>query len=525
MMLKAFLVDDEPSVLRAMAASVDWCGSGFTLSGTAQNGREALGRIEADPPELVITDVKMPEMDGIALSRAVRERWPDAEVIIISGYDDFEYARAAMGCGVHEYLLKPTDACAMEQALSRARLRIEERKAYRQSYEQMAGELVAAAPQLRARLLSEIAFGGTRWSGAVEERLRQYGCRMLSGPWYLCCLAFEIGEVVEPEYLYWIDRNVDEAARGCFGEPGPAEIFSTQSRRYILAQADSDDALERLNECCANLLADCRGRLQLRAYAAISRCYETLGDLKQAAEDCQLALEYRGDDCVPFEEVSLVPDNPLSLHSELDAIVLHLRMLDFDGAAERFRALYDLMGARRALFSHYYSTALPILMELYNLSADAGVAGGSALEAISRLGHCVSPESLSACVIDAMKRVIRETGEAVHRKDSRAVADVKAYVLENLGGDLSLQAVARRVHFSKNYLCSLFKRETGENLVAYITGKRVAAAKKLLKETAMKNYEIAEAVGYTDYFYFAQVFRKHTGTTMSEFQEAFGAKR
>ena len=524
-MLKAILVDDEPSVLRAMAASVDWAGSGYVLSGTALNGMEALERVEADPPELVITDVKMPGMDGIALARAVRERWPDVELVIISGYDDFEYARAAMGCGVYEYLLKPTDALAMERALASARLRIEERKAYRESYRQMAGELAAAAPQLKARLLSEIAFGGTHWSGDVSERLRQYGCKVMSGPFYLCCLTFETGDVAEPEYLYWIDRNVDEATRDCFGALGDVEVFSTQSRRYILARMEVDDALERLNEHCASLLNDCRRRLQLRAYAAVSRCCMALDELPRAAADCSLALEYRGDGCVLFDEVSRVSGCTLSLHSEVDAIVLHLRMLDMEGAARMYRALCDRMGEGGALFSHYYSTALQLMLELYNLSSDAGVQGGLAPEMIARLGRCISPDSLRASVLDAIESVLRETEEAVRRKDSKVVADIREYVSANLGGDLSLPVIARHVHFSKNYICSLFKRETGENLVAYVTGRRVAAAKKLLKETQMKNYEVAAAVGYTDYFYFAQVFRKYTGTTMGDFHEAFGAKR
>ena len=125
-MLKVFLVEDESVIRDGLRDGIPWQQYGFTLVGTASDGEVALPQIRKLRPDILITDIKMPFMDGLTLSRIVTEELPETKTIIISGYDDFEYAQQAIAIGVEQYLLKPISKGALLKALRAIKDRMEE---------------------------------------------------------------------------------------------------------------------------------------------------------------------------------------------------------------------------------------------------------------------------------------------------------------------------------------------------------------------------------------------------------------
>ena len=192
------LVDDEEEVVQIIIKKMDWEALGFTVVGYASNGVKALEMVEEYQPDVVMTDIKMPYMDGIELTKRIKERYPETKILVFTGFDEFEYAREAVHIGVEEYILKPINAMELSEVFTQLRKKLEQEVSEKQNMETLQQYYMESLPLLQANFYSTLMEGKIT-EGELDRYLTDYQIS-LEGPYY-CCLVIHTSVTQAPENM------------------------------------------------------------------------------------------------------------------------------------------------------------------------------------------------------------------------------------------------------------------------------------------------------------------------------------
>lgn len=531
-MFKVLLVDDEPTALYGLQVAIPWERLGFEVAGCASNGEEALVRIEEIHPDLVVTDVQMPRMDGIALAFWIHENYPETTVIIVSGYDEFDYAQSALKAGVSEYLLKPLKRQQWEETFQKIHTQMLFRRKRAENFANMEKELQRYRPVIKNQYLSELA-QGRNFQEEPYLRLKALGTSLKNKPYYLVCFDTDVpyAQAVQRENIDLMHIYQRDAVMLRLSELGDSECFSREDRwYYIVEQPEEHIEFEELLEtACRDAIADFSGMWDFGVSAGISFRYDSLDRLPSARRDCDLALECRltggGENCIWAEQIGALTGSGISFQAlHLDGVMNNLRLLETEKVQAMLRKQFKRLQKDGAASGQFYCLANIILMELYNLAVLNGADKALGSEIQGRLAEIPQYKKISDLLdfcLEMIDTALTRLKKQTKTNNKEIVSRISAYISEHLADDLTLQMVADHVHVSRNYLCSIFRREFNETFVSYITRLRMNRAMELLREGHMKTYEVAAAVGYGDYVYFSQVFKKQTGVTTTEYRKSF----
>lgn len=490
-MYRILLVEDEAAVREGIVRKIDWQAHGFCLAGAFENGRQALGLLETEPVDVIITDINMPVMDGLALAKRVCEGWPDIKVVILTGFDDFSYAQSAIRYRVNEYILKPITAKQLRELLDKLRRELDAR----------APDLGQAMEALRDRFLERLVAEAVP-EEEMERKTREFSLALGQGH----CLAAMVD--APPEAVRALARAA--AGRG--------ELSRDASGRAVLlcgGEAPEETARRILEEAAGE-----DGALS----AVLGPPVERPGNLHRSFEAAREGWEhlYR----LPSGRVYTAAELTAAPAAEPETGELRRRVLRSVKLLEREQAREDLaalVGAlrgsarpREALLAHLRKLAL----QLTEYAEEQGLElSQDILERLDRQPHL---DAAHAC----LREYIGELLDAWERQeDSAARQGMRAveYIRENYTRpDLSLQDITAHLSMSTSYFSALFKNHTGTTFIEYLTRLRMEKARELLAATDRKNYEVAAAVGYDDPGYFRSIFKKTTGHSPSEYRKRLG---
>ena len=523
------LVDDEAEIRDGIQRKIDWAGSGFTFVGSAENGQEALELAESLHPDVVMTDIKMPFMDGLTLGRHLTERFPGVKLVFFSGFDDFEYAQKAIQIGAAEYILKPVSASELTGVLQKLRGQLDAEFAEKRDIERLRSYYERSLPALRGQFVAGLLDGRIP-RGQIAEQAALYGVS-LSGTQFAAALAGFESDIPEDapirqrELLQFSVKQLMEEALGRRFR-GLTELYNG-SVAVIAGFDDPGGVLEfisSLDQVCK--LA--RRFLQLTLTVGVGTVCDTLFDLHYSMDGARSALDYRVligtgraiyiDDIEP-DAAAQIPFDEQDKRELLSAIKL--------GAPDTIRQSINRFIGR------FYETCLPIgqyqlyLMELtaelvrlaraYQL--DTADVFGPDFAASLRLEGFDSLDELKARLSELCLRI----SELIRRERSnstRGIAEgAKQFIAEHFSDpDISVEMLCDHLHVSPAYFSTLFKKETGMSFVAWLTNVRMDEAVKLLSTTEDKTYEISLKVGYTEPNYFSYVFKKQFGMSPTKYR-------
>ena len=525
---RVLLVDDEEDIRVGISRKIDWAGLGFSLVGEAENGAEALEIAEQLRPDVVLTDIKMPFMDGLELCRRLTQQLPAAKMVVFSGFDEFEYARQAVGLNVSEYILKPIGAAELTAVLEKLRREIQAERAERKDVEILRRLYEESLPVLRELFYTRLLDGQIR-GRQVVERAARYEID-LSGKSWIAAIVHVDGPVAElsgsrDELIllsvqsFFNDHFSLEncTVRQVLYRDNLALIFSFQGEAPVYA------LLEELGRVCD--LA--KSYLGLNLTAGVGSSCEKAEDLYQSAEGARSALDYRVlvdsrviyiGDLEPGRSATLTFDEEseralsaaVKLGSEEDV----LRVVDGLMAQVRAAGL-DLPQC------HYF------FLELVTCFLKLARAGGVEAEEVFganfaggvQVTDFASLEELSAWCRERSLRLRELLGRRRTASAGRTVEKAREFIAEHYADpDLSVEMLCEHLHLSQAYFSTLFKRETGMGFTAYVTQVRMDAAAALLRETDEKTYLIAQKTGYSDPNYFSYVFKRQFGRSPSKFR-------
>ena len=524
-MYKVFLVDDEIVIREGIRNSFPWEENGFTLVGEAPDGELALQTMQDVKPDILITDIRMPFMDGMQLCEAVSHTMPWVQIVILSGYDDFAYAQQAISLGVKEYLLKPVSAQELLEVLKRIASRICEDRRQQADLLRIQKQFASTAAFVRERLLSD-ALSGAADAQALLSRAGELNLA-LSARRYLVILACLRGSGEErtlaQSALYRLADGSGEAVYACEAQGGFALIVlgdsdeALEERAYGFAQA----ALYEM-ERAANAGARMYIGEAVDSLAGLPRSFQSAQRVRQAVELSAAAEKHR---IMGVRDMDALP--PAQPDINLDVSPLSERL--------QYANREDVEGILRDHIASMGSAAIHSVMMVNFLYVEILMAasriikesGGEPREVIDAklwednlFSSAPEPEEVIPLAREVLEKAIAFREEQSATRYNAVINKARAYLArEYQNSGVTLNDVSSHVCMSNSHFCTIFSQEMGVTFTEYLTELRMNRAKELLRTTQMRSSDIAYAVGYNDPHYFSYLFKKHTGMTPRDFRK------
>lgn len=522
---RVLLADDEEEIRSGISRKIDWASLGFRLVGEAGNGEEALELAEQLRPDVVLTDIKMPFLDGLELCRRLRVFLPGARLVVFSGFDDFEYARQAVSMGVSEYILKPINAPELIQVLEKLRDQLDRQRLERRDMETLRRRYEESLPVLRELFYTRLLSGQLR-PEQVQDRAARYEISLPQGLWAAALVHVDGDEGERDELLLLSVQSFLEkhfALEGC-----AARVVLYGDMAALLVHLDREERLYPLLEELERLSRLSQSYLGLRLTTGVGLVCRGPEELNRSAAGARSALDYRvlagggrviyiGDlepqsaAAPSFEEEdqrALSAAVKLGTREQAEAVVRELIQRLRQAGLSLSKCDLFLLEVVTCLVRLTRSGGLPV-EEVFGegFTGTVSVSGFSSLE---ELGDWLAERC--ARLHDLLGR---------RRSDSawQMVERAKDYIAGHYTDEqLSVETLCSHIHLSPTYFSTLFKREVGLSFTAYVTKVRMEEAARLLRETDEKTYRIAEATGFTDPNYFSYVFKRHFGLSPSKFR-------
>ncbi|NLK73882.1 MAG: response regulator [Clostridiales bacterium] len=533
-MYRVFLVEDEIVVRDGIKNNIQWEEEGFVIVGDESDGELAYPMIIREQPDILITDIRMPFMDGLELSKLLKKEMPQLKIIIISGYSDFGYAQQAIDIGITEYLLKPITSSKLLAAVKNAARVIEKERKEKDIFEQYQ-RLVYQKQMEKRRNFFDALVGGKLSLTEIVEQEEELGISIVASVFCLVLFQFKVQEELY-EYSNKIVLCEAEMVE-VLGRYPQIKVFERGMDGWaFILLGDTEEEIDELTMRLCNILIEiCDGKVHY--FGGIGRSVRRIRNLHQSYLDANRAFAMRyfehEDQILSYRDVRNIRNqlgkqikvSELSLE-KLDRIRLEefLRrgtIQDVDGFVDRYFSGLDTSALDSVLLRQYimmdgYSAIMKFLTDL-NFTKDK--INSSLKKMFDSFELLTSPEDCCKFYKSILKEAIELRNKSIQKKYSKLIEKAKEYIHRNFSmSDLTLDKVASKVNLSPNYFSSLFNQETGMTFIEYLTNIRMDKAKEYLRCTGMKITEIGFLVGYLDSHYFSYIFKKTQNCTPSEYR-------
>ncbi|MBN1145616.1 MAG: response regulator [Anaerolineales bacterium] len=523
MLYKVFLVEDEIVAREGIRDNVDWASVGFEFCGEAPDGEMALPLIESIQPDVLITDIKMPFMDGLQLCKIIREHMPWVKIIILSGHDEFNYAQAAIKLGVSEYLLKPVSVKDLHAVLQRAAETLDREKKARQDLKRLHDQVENNLALLREKFLLRLVMGGISSAEAIEQS-QQLGLNIIANYYLVVFIKIELCEKSQPfdynEYQR-VERIVSSLVSA---NPDVFLAKKDVEELVLLIKGDHPEQLEQEGSFLAEMVKrELEERTNCSLAIEMGSPQQRLGDIHYSFAEALVKVKGATEESLSLDSGD-GRDQIERLKLDQSALEHYLK----SGMAQDFDAFFDAYlqpvgkaALRSQLVKHYIFVDVILTAAQFVSDLD-----GDIDQVIPEIHHV---DKLLAKVksVDQTREDIRKIFTAtlnfrdslVNHEQAMIVHQAKSYIDSHFSdADLSLTEVAARVNLSSSHFSVLFSQEMGETFRDYLTRIRIERAKELLRMTSLMCYQVAERCGYNDSHYFSYIFKKNTGVSPQRFR-------
>ncbi len=533
---RIMLVDDEEEVRKAMIRQMDWERLGFTVVGDAENGQEALEKLEQLEPEVIMTDIRMPYMDGLTLTARIREKYPSIKILIFSGYDDFEYAQQAIKLNVTEYILKPVNGEELAEILNRIKISLDQEIEQRRNFDSLRESYLGSLPILRELFLNDLVRRTTDVD-LVTPKLREYGIDILDArKWLAAVIHIEDLKRTETPVFSNHQELIPISVRGLAEDHLRPycrfAIFNSMDGITVIAAIDENNTQTGLMNLFNDICKESRRVLEVTITVGVGHRSDALQEISRSYQTAVDALGYRAivgvGKVIYINDVEPVSRGKLQLDGKGEAELI--TAIKF-GPKEMIETVIQNMANRmedaKVHASQYQVYMLSIvncmiqMMQQYDLNMDDMF--GEGFQYLDALAGGYSREKFASWMIPIACRMNETMNQERDNTTKKVILEAKEYIQEHYSNpDLSVEMLCRHLHMSPAYFSTVFKRETGQTYVNYLTEVRLDKAVDLLNETSDKTYVIAEKVGYQEQNYFSYVFKKKYGVSPTKYRGTQG---
>ncbi len=524
---KVMLVDDEADAREAIAKCVDWESIGFTVVAEAENGEDALEKAEQYAPDVVLTDIQMPFMDGLTFCKKMKEMMPDARIIIFSGYDEFEYAQEAIRLEAEEYILKPINAAELVKVFAKIKARLDEDFDRRHNIDQLTRFYRESLPVLKEQFLIGLLEG--RLSA---EQIASYACDYelkLDAPFYSVGVLEQEADVDgrQPLHTGLLGVSLRHMVEERFENEPTVMCLTYLGTVVVLIGLKNTQAhaafISRMDQICKMS----HKQYGLDTVAGIGKVYGNIRDISRSFEEAREAAMYRmlidSNQAIYIGDVEPKNSEIVTLDEKLiQNLLRELKMGNASSMTEAVDAIVSHLKKAAVSMPQLRLFCTQIVIELNRLGSiyQAETELGSAQDLFQTIEQFRSFEEMSEWIKNLCEKLMvsirRDRQDATRVLGEKAIAYIREHYADS---HLSVDMVCSHLGVGATYFSSIFKKETGMNFVAYLTKVRMEEAVRILESTDEKSYVIAGMVGYEEPTYFSYVFKKQYGVSPAKYRQ------
>ena len=544
-MLKIFLAEDEVVVRETIKRMIPWEELGFELVGEAADGEMALPLLIRQQPDLLITDIKMPFMDGLTLARLAKKEIPGLKVVILSGYDDFNYAKQAIGIGVEDYLLKPITKNALIERLSEIRSRYEHEKTQKEYYEKFQREM-QAYEENSSRDFFEALVDGSMDMMEVYKRAEKLGLDIVAEAYNVLIFTMNCDEDFSgqrDEYSSWEAESL-ELLENFFAGHSSAMLFRSNIFSYGVLLKGQRETIEENTRACVDEIRKILSRQDGRRewFLAVGQSVERLSQIQKSYHTASRAFSQRylyDENILYYDEMETMEhpggqaeteDNAYLQKVDVNALnpAILQKFLSNGLQEETENFVKDYFYAigqepmESLVFRNYVilNVRFSVISFIKGLGCDTNEMESADTEEVL----AESGKNMESAIAYAKKMI----SQAIEIRDqnsgnkNRSILKTAVDFIDShyMDEEISLNTVANVANVSSNHFSALFSQNMGQTFIEYLTTLRMNKAKELLRCTGMRSSEIAGEIGYKDAHYFSYLFKKTQGMTPSDYRKA-----
>lgn len=520
------LVDDE-EVIQVMRRKINWEGLGFLVIGYADNGVKALEMVEEFQPDVVMTDIKMPYMDGMELAKTIKKEYPATKVLIFTGFDEFEYAKEAIHLEIEEYLLKPVNSIEVMNVFTQLKIKLDQEISEKRNVQVLQKYYMESLPLLQVNFYSMLIEGKVH-EEEISKYLSDYQIS-LEGPFF-CCLVVHTssGQATEDMNPVLLSTSVQKQAGERLGERWRAKSFSYLGNTVLIVQLGTENEISELTDECDRFCKYAGRIIGAVVTVGVGQVCEGLLELSKSYSSAREAVSYRAiygaSRAINIKEIAprQTNESDFTTDVELSNLFKMIRLGSKEDITQAVDKYMEHIFFTAKSLQHHHIAVMELVSALYRLSANNDVTmkefSGDMRNLYGQLMD-LEPEALQRWLIDISFSFREQLISARSISTKSFVLKAKEYVCNNYADEeLSLDDICGVLGVSNSYFSTVFKKETGKTFIGWLTDYRMDQASRLLIETNEKSYIIAKSVGYTDPNYFSYVFKRRFGVSPSKYR-------
>lgn len=535
--IKVFLVEDEMVIRRGIKNSIDWEKEGYIFCGEASDGELAYPMIIKEKPDILITDIRMPFMDGLELCKLVKKELPNIKILILSGYDEFDYAKEAIRLGVTEYLLKPISSGKLLEALNGVSESIRREKEDKDLVRKYMEEMRENTEHEKQKFFEQMIAGNLSMADALETG-KKYEMNLSAGMYNLLLFRFTLGEenrksgelLGEAEYAI---EKLTERLEYVFEFQRGVEGWA------FLLMADNEEQMsERVKELSKDLEEIMKNYSTIAYFGGIGQPVARLRELEESFREAERALAARFtmelnriisvEDIRMAQNLDTLDDIEITSFGEIEKTRTMLEKFLNNGAEDEIDEFVDVYinelpeeNLKSVLMRQYIIMDAYIVMMSFceKIEGIEGEMQAQSEELKNSMKTSQTLEEIKNYIRMLLKKIIGVRDTISGRRYSDIIEIAKDQIRKTyMSDEISLNTIAAEVGMSPSYFSSIFSKEMGKTFVEYLTEIRMDRAKELLMCSSMKTSEIGYEVGYKDPHYFSYIFKKTQNCTPKEFR-------
>ncbi len=535
-MFKVMIIDDETIIRTGIKNIINWKQFDCKICAEASDGEEGAALIKQHSPDIIITDIRMPGIDGLKMINEIKDLVPNCRIIVLTGYRDFDYVQEAIKLGVFDFVLKPTKIEELTAVIDRAVNELKALKSKEEEFSKLKKLFEQNIPVLKEKFLYDLIYEIYPSSEDVLSRADLLGIDL--SPFLLLVVEIDVDENAK---ISQYDRNLYQ-----FGIINTfMDVFSDSFKvtniplndvavAFILEIKGSVDYLTLINNKCdylQELLTNCFG---ITVTIAVSSEGREIMQLSEKYRECMEALErkfYIGNNTVIYHEdikgfFKYVDYSPLEKNQKL--LLEGIKTGNEGIVSQKLEDIFEYINNNDHIdmnyLRNYYWNIITyinnIRLSVAQASNDRSVEGINIISVHNIISESQSVQELNELVREVCRSITAKINNYNNKSIKLVLRKAINYIQKHYKEQITLNIVAEHVYVSTSYLSRMFKKELGINFIDYLNGLRIEKAKELLMDPKYKTYEVAEKVGINDAHYFSRLFKKYVGISPTEFKDS-----
>lgn len=528
-MLKVIIADDEKFQREGLASYIPWNKFNMEIVGCAADGEDAFDMAKMHSPDILITDVKMPMLNGLELSEKVKSIFPNIKIIIISGYEEFEYARTAIELNAYAYILKPIDMNKMSQILADIALELQAEYQAAEDMQNMKNQLEESKPFLIERYFKDMIFGFLKDVELIRERAKFLSILLPQNGYFVVIVQVEDYAEVSEEKKQWFYYNFSQFILQEYNSSDTCFHMQSKDNEFVIVLSDEVLDGKTISVFIQRIEKNISEKFGVTVTLGISSYMQNISDIHKAYQEAEFAARqkfYLGKGkAILFTDINTIESVPLSFDEIYDELLGNMGIGNIDRVEENLESIFKMFTKTSMVQQQYVKAFCFRIMSdiyriLYEMNEKMENIFGEEDIIWDKIYRFDTIPDVWLWLRNVIMAVVQYIFSKRSRKNAHIIDLITKMIDEKYSEQITIDEIAKKVYLTPSYICNLFKENMKESIIDYLTSVRLKHAQRLLADSSLRIYEIAEKCGFNSTSYFSSVFKNTLGISPKDFRNS-----